>query len=83
MIRMTGPKPNRNVVHGFAPSSIGSALIFTPLVMSSASNPGSTNDGSVVANRVTGRGATRVVESPAGGYVTGAMKCPVMLSPRL
>jgi hypothetical protein len=40
------------------PCWIGSALISTPLPMSSASSPGSAKAGSSVAKSVTGRGAT-------------------------
>jgi hypothetical protein len=77
-----GPKPKRSVVSGLPPSSIGSALISTPFVMSSVSKPGSTNDGRVVAKAfaildgvrdVLSRVVSRVV-SRAGGYATGVRK---------
>ena len=47
-----GPNPNSSVVQALPPSSIGRALISTPLSIRSASSPGSTKDGTVVVKRV-------------------------------
>jgi hypothetical protein len=82
---------------GLPPASSGSALISTPLSIRSASRPGSTNAGSVVAKAVTGRGSGGFVDqmppvfdrfwpepvSATRGYVTGFANRPVRLSPRL
>src|SRR5262245_46789526 len=90
-----GPKFRRIVIHGLRSSWIGFALISTPCSIRNASSPESTNDGSVVVNDVTCRGcslaardgvAWPLVDSgtaAAVGYVTGAQKRPVIVSPRL
>ena len=80
-----GPNPISNVASGLPPSSIGLALISTPWSIKKASRPGSLKVGSVVAKEVPVLGCSRgeVVFSLAGGYVTGALKRPVMVSPWL
>jgi hypothetical protein len=53
MSRSAGPKPKISVAHGLSPSSIGSALISTPLSIKNFSKPGSTKAGSVVVKLLT------------------------------
>ncbi len=85
-----GPKLKRIVVKRLRSSWIGLALISTPWPIRNASSPGSTKDGSVVVNDVTCRGCCRGVARPlagwasesAIGYMTGARKRPVIVSPR-
>src|SRR5262245_51689145 len=93
-----GPKPSRNAVHGLLSCS-GLALISTWWSIKNASKPGPTNVGSVVSNVTAVVGAGREAARPSllagdapfgaallslvGGYVTGVLNRPVMISPAL
>src|SRR5262245_5155740 len=77
-----GPNPNRRFKMGLPPSSMGFALISTPLLIKNASRPGSTKEGTVVVKLLTvlGAGASRrigrrslfVLDSPPGATVLSA-----------
>src|SRR5678815_4751109 len=93
-----GPNPKRRVDIRLPPSSMGLALISTPLLIKNPSNPGPTKLGNVVVKLGEVLGAVRVTPGwlafsgllldaalfcSAGGYVTGEAKRPVMDSPWL
>src|SRR4029079_8198914 len=93
-----GPNPNRSVDSNPPPSSIGLALISTPLLIKNPSNPGPTKLGRVAVKLGEVLGPARVrpgwlgfsglpADAPvfcsAGGEVTGEAKRPVMDSPWL
>ena len=67
---------------GLPPTRIGTALISTPLSISNASRPGSTNAGTVVVNSVDVRGSLGARSpatggsAPSGGYVIGFLESP-------
>src|SRR5262247_667979 len=75
-----GPNPNRRFKMGLPPSSIGFALISTPLLIKNASRPGSTKEGNVVVKLLTVLGVSRrigrrslfVLDSPLGATVLSA-----------
>src|SRR4029453_3004030 len=60
-----GPNPNRRFNKGLPSSSIGLALISTPLSIKNFSKPGSTKEGTVVVKLLTALGTLRGAAPPS------------------